>query len=174
MSGKTKILVLHMKEVIYTGIFIFLGLIFLILLAVMFLPGKSSETALPGTTESTPAGNAEQSSSGITSGNTSISGSSTSGNYIPGIYTASLEVSGNSLEMQVIIEQTGITDVSFTQLDEAVETMYPLFTPVLESIALQLQSGTALQDITYEDTQKYTANVLLQALEEVLDTASIR
>ena len=135
MSGKTKILVLHMKEVIYTGIFIFLGLIFLILLAVMFLPGKSSETALPGTTESAPAGNAEQSSSGITSGtgNTSISGSSTFGNYIPGIYTASLEVSGNSLEMQVIIEQTGITDVSFTQLDEAVETMYPLFTPVLES-----------------------------------------
>ena len=38
MSGKTKILVLHMKEVIYTGIFIFLGIIFLVLLAIMFLP----------------------------------------------------------------------------------------------------------------------------------------
>ncbi len=158
MSGKTKILVLHMREVIYTGIFIFLGLIFLILLAVMFLPRQSASTssspAAEGTTESVADHNASSSK------------------YMPGIYTAALEVSGSNLEMQVIVEQTGITDVSFTQLDETIETMYPLFTPVLESIALQLQSGVDLKAITYEESQKYTANVLLKALEEVLETAA--
>ncbi|MBQ8816120.1 MAG: hypothetical protein IJZ84_02430 [Lachnospiraceae bacterium] len=158
MSGKTKILVLHMREVIYTGIFIFLGLIFLILLAVMFLPRQSSTTSSPSNIEGTTESAADL--------NSSVS------EYTPGIYTAALEVSGNSLEMQVIIEQTGITDVSFTHLDETIETMYPLFTPVLESIALQLQSGVALEDITYEDSQKYTAGVLLQAIEEVLETAA--
>ena len=158
MRGKTKILVLHMKEVIYTGIFIFLGLIFLILLAVMFLPRQSSTTSSPSSTEAT--------TESVQSPNPST------GEYTPGIYTATLEVSGNSLEMQVIIEQTAITDVSYTQLDETIETMYPLFTPVLESIALQLQSGVDLENITYEDSQKYTAGVLLQAIEQVLETAS--
>ena len=113
MSGKTKILVLHMKEVIYTGIFIFLGIIFLVLLAIMFLPNRTSVDSSPANTESSAEANENQ--------------SSISGEYTPGIYSATLEVSGNTLEMQVIIEQTGITDVSFTHLDEAIETMYPLY-----------------------------------------------
>ena len=167
MSGKTKILVLHMKEVVYTGIFVFLGIIFLILLAVMFLPGRSNETSSPTSSENSGIVNTES----TLSGDAATAGQSVTANFTPGIYTASLEVSGNNLEMQVIVEQTGITDVSFTHLDETIETMYPLFTPVLENIATQLQNGTALQDITYEDTQKYTANVLLKALEEVLNAA---
>ncbi len=158
MSGRTKIFVLHMREVVYTGIFIFLGLIFLILLAVMFLPKKSSTNSSLSTNEGTMES--------VSDLNPSTS------EYTPGIYTATLEVSGNSLEMRVIIEQSGITDVSFTHLDETIETMYPLFTPVLESIALQLQSGVTLEDITYEDSQKYTAGVLLQTIEDVLEQAS--
>ena len=158
MSGKTKILVLHMKEVIYTGIFIFLGLIFLVLLAIMFLPKRTAVDSSSMTTAATTETPADQ--------------SQISGSYTPGIYSATLEVSGNSLEMQVIIEQSGITDVSFTHLDEAVETMYPLFTPVLENIAEQLKSGVALENITYEDSQKYTATVLLQTIAEVLEKAA--
>ena len=38
MSSKTKIVVLHLKELIYTGIFVVLGILFLILMIVMFLP----------------------------------------------------------------------------------------------------------------------------------------
>lgn len=158
MSGKTKILVLHMKEVIYTGIFIFLGIIFLVLLAIMFLPNRTSVDSSAANTE----GSTE----------TSENQSSISGEYTPGIYSATLEVSGNSLEMQIIMEQGGITDVSFTHLDEAIETMYPLFTPVLESISDQLKNGVSLEDITYEDSQKYTANVLLTAIEQVLEKAA--
>ena len=157
MSGKTKILVLHMKEVIYTGIFIFLGIIFLILLAIMFLPNRTAVNS-PVNTENVTESAADS--------------SHLSGEYTPGIYSAALEVSGSTLEMQVIIEQSGITDVSFTHLDEAIETMYPLFTPVLDHIAEQLKNGVALEDITYEDSQKYTANVLLSAIENVLEKAA--
>lgn len=156
MSGKTKILVLHMKEVIYTGIFLFLGFIFLVLLAVMFLPGQSD----------TEAANTEASSESLSDP------SDITPRYTPGIYTATLEVSGNSLELQVILEQSGITDVSFTRPDEAIETMYPLFTPVLESIAEQLKNGIALEDVAYDDSQKYTAGVLLNAIKEVLEKAA--
>ena len=55
MSSKTKIVVLHMKEIIYTALFAFLGIILIILLAIMFFPGKKetplSEPRYPEFTE---------------------------------------------------------------------------------------------------------------------------
>ena len=38
MSSKTKIVVLHMKEVIYTVVLVFLGILLIQLLTFMFLP----------------------------------------------------------------------------------------------------------------------------------------
>ncbi len=43
MSSKTKIVVLHMKEIIYTAVFVALGIILIILLAFMFFPKKDKE-----------------------------------------------------------------------------------------------------------------------------------
>lgn len=44
MSSKTKIVVVHMKELIYTGIFILLGIVLILLLIFMFTPEKSAKT----------------------------------------------------------------------------------------------------------------------------------
>lgn len=44
MSSKTKIVVLHMKEIIYTAIFLALAIVFALLLVFMFLP-KVKETS---------------------------------------------------------------------------------------------------------------------------------
>ena len=38
MSAKPQIFVFHLKEVIYTAIFIILGILFLLLLLIMFKP----------------------------------------------------------------------------------------------------------------------------------------
>ena len=57
MSAKTKIVVLHMKEIIYTVIFVILGILLLILLGFMFFPKaeRSSENTryTPGVYTST-------------------------------------------------------------------------------------------------------------------------
>ena len=45
MSSKTKIVVLRMKEIIYTAIFIGLGILLLLLLLVMFRSGKNDTPA---------------------------------------------------------------------------------------------------------------------------------
>lgn len=51
MSSKTKIVVLHLKELIYTGIFVVLGILFLLLLIIMFLPGKKTTPEATGADE---------------------------------------------------------------------------------------------------------------------------
>lgn len=43
MSSKTKIVVVHMKELIYTGIFILLGIVLILLLVSMFTPENSTK-----------------------------------------------------------------------------------------------------------------------------------
>ena len=45
MSSKTKIVVLHMKEVIYTGIFVVFAIVLAVLLFMMFGKGKEADTA---------------------------------------------------------------------------------------------------------------------------------
>lgn len=45
MSAKTKIVVLHMKEIIYTTVFVVLGILLLILLAIMFFPKGEKNTS---------------------------------------------------------------------------------------------------------------------------------
>lgn len=47
MSSKTKILVIRMKELVYTGIFILLGIILILLLVSMFTPDSSEKTPKP-------------------------------------------------------------------------------------------------------------------------------
>ena len=44
MSSKTKIVVLHMKEIIYTAVFAVLAIVLILLLLFMFLPDKKTDT----------------------------------------------------------------------------------------------------------------------------------
>lgn len=57
MSGKTKIVVLHTKEIIYTALFAILGIVLIILLICMFRPKDSGATEksayVPGVYHST-------------------------------------------------------------------------------------------------------------------------
>ena len=56
MSSKTKIVVLHLKELIYTGIFVVLGILFIILLFIMFRSDKDAAPAEQQTTPETETG----------------------------------------------------------------------------------------------------------------------
>lgn len=44
MSSKTKIVVLHMKEIIYTTVFVVLGILLILLLVFMFAPWSKKDT----------------------------------------------------------------------------------------------------------------------------------
>ncbi len=58
MSSKTRIVVLHMKEIVYTAVFALLGILLIILLAFMFFPkqkdaSKHEQPYIPGIYTST-------------------------------------------------------------------------------------------------------------------------
>lgn len=98
MSSKTKIVVLHLKELIYTGIFALLGILFIVLIIIMFLPNDKKEVK-------------QTSSSSI---------------YVPGVYSTSLVLGGNTIDIEVVVDESNINSIRLVNLDEAVATMYPL------------------------------------------------
>ena len=160
MSSKTKIIVLHMKEIIYTGIFAILGIILIIFLILLFVPGDDSNT-LP---DNEPVPTEEASPSP----DTSVSSSSL---YIPGLYNTELMLNDQMINVEVIVDQTQITSVKLVSLSEAVATMYPLLQPTFDSLAEQIYETQSLDNITYASENKYTSLVLLEAIRKSLEKA---
>lgn len=150
MSSKTKIVVLHMKELIYTGIFVLLGILFIVLLIIMFLPDKDKTKSSVETLSDT----------GITS------------EYVPGVYTTTLTLNNNTVDMEVVVDGGSVTSVRLVNMDESMASMYPLMQPSCASITEQLQSGQSLDSITYEQETKYTTLVLMQAIHACLEKAT--
>lgn len=173
MSGKTKIVVLHMKELIYTGIFAVLGILFVILLVMMFLPGDDS-----GSEPATETGNLSEThtvNQELSSGTENVTKSAAADNiamYIPGIYTTELVLGEQSIDVEVIVDKTTITSIRMINLDEAVTTMYPLLQPTFDSICEQVYELQTLEGVTYSTDSKYTSLVLLEAIENSIEKAS--
>ena len=167
MSGKTKIVVLHMKELIYTGIFAVLGILFVILLVMMFLPGEDSGNEPATQTGSLNPDLTSEADSDAIDGNTDNIAL-----YIPGIYTTELVLGEQSIDVEVIVDKTTITSIRMINLDEAVSTMYPLLQPTFDSICEQVYELQTLEGVTYSTDSKYTSLVLLEAIGHSIDKAS--
>ena len=86
MSSKTKIVVLKARELIYTGIFILLGILLILLLIFMFVPSHKSKKT-----------------------------KETSG-YTQGVYSSPLKLGENELELSVTVKDGKAKSVSYTHL----------------------------------------------------------
>ncbi len=142
MSAKTRIWVFHMKELIYTAVFIVLGIFLLLLMIFMFSGSPEQEAA------------AEVPS-----------------RYTAGVYTASMILGGNSVEIAVTVDEDYISSIEFRQLDETVSAMYPLMEPSLESLSEQICASQSLENISYSEDSQYTSLMLLSAIQTALSKA---
>ena len=79
----------------------------------------------------------------------------------------------SAIEVQVVVDENHINDISFVNLEESVATMYPLIQPALDSISAQIYETQSLDHITYEANNQYTTEVLLMAIEDALDHAKV-
>ena len=141
MSSKTKIVVLHLKELIYTGIFALLGILFIILLIIMFVPkDKEKNNAVEAPAPS----------------------------YVPGIYTTSLVLSDNTVDVAVTVDENTINDIRIVNLDEAVATMFPLLEPSFNMLSEQICENQSLENISYAEEATYTSELLLEVIGDTL------
>lgn len=187
MSAKTKIVVLHMKELIYTAIFAALGILFIVLLIMMFLPDKddsqasgenrtSGEGPASGENSASPENSGsrkkDSTDSGSRENSSSERGSGSGSRYIPGIYTTELVLGNQSIDVEVIVDKNSITSIRMVNLNDAITTMYPLLEPTFDSICKQVYELQTLEGVTYSSDSKYTSLVLLEAIQNSLDKAA--
>lgn len=143
MSSKTKIVVLHMKELVYTAIFAVLGILLILLLIFMFLPDDKAN----GQTEETMQ-------------------------YVAGVYTSSIQLNDNAIDVEVAVDANHINSISLINLDETTAAMYPLMQPALDNLTQQIYEKQSLEDISYGEDSQYTSTVLLNAIRSALEKAT--
>ncbi|WP_075720847.1 FMN-binding protein [Roseburia sp. 499] len=143
MSSKTKIVVLHMKELVYTAIFAVLGILLILLLIFMFLPDDKTN----GQTEETMR-------------------------YVAGVYTSSIQLNDNAIDVEVAVDANHINSISLINLDETTAAMYPLMQPALDNLTQQIYEKQSLDDISYGEDTQYTSTVLLNAIRSALEKAA--
>ena len=146
MSGKTKIVVLKMKELICAGIFLALGILAIILIIIMSKGDSSTAPDEP---------------------------TDTSAIYVPGTYTTAMTLNGSNVELAVTVDETAILSIELQNLDETVSVMYPLMEPALEELSSQIIENQSIDNIEYSSDNLYTSTVLLNAITASLNQAKI-
>ncbi|MBE5981337.1 FMN-binding protein [Lacrimispora defluvii] len=142
MSSKTKIVVLRMKEIIYTAIFVGLGILLITLFLVMFRPKKDT---VP------------------TSGDAVA--------YVPGVYSSAITLNSQDINVEVTVDSKKITSVTLVPLSEAVTTMYPLMQPAMDNLSPQILKNQSTKNISYPSESRYTSSVLIKAVDQALTKA---
>lgn len=140
LSAKTKIVVLHMKELIYTVVFVVLGIVMILLLIYMFAPDGQEET-----TETMK--------------------------YVAGVYTSSIVFNDQCIDVEVVVDQEKIQNISLSNLDETVTAMYPLMEPAMDNLTEQIYETQSTDNLTYAEDNQYTSMVLINAINQALDKA---
>lgn len=141
MSSNPKIMVVKLRELIYTAVFIILGILLVILLVKMFSDGNIGKN---DNNEST---------------------------YSPGVYTCVVTFNDASMEIKATVDSEHINSITMENVSESIATMYPLVTPAFDDIAEQIISTQSLDSIEYKDGSQYTYTVLYEAIRNTLSQA---
>lgn len=131
-----------MKEIIYTAIFVGLGILLITLFLVMFRPKKDT---VP------------------TSGDAVA--------YVPGVYSSAITLNSQDINVEVTVDSKKITSVTLVPLSEAVTTMYPLMQPAMDNLSPQILKNQSTKNISYPSESRYTSSVLLKAVDQALTKA---
>lgn len=142
MSTSTKIVVVKLKELVITGVLALLAVILLVLF-IIHITTRSSKGE-DNATEST---------------------------FTPGVYTASILLSGNTMDLEVTVDSNNVKSIRLVNTAETVETMYPLLSSSIKELEAQIKETGTTVGVTYSSDSKYTSLVLLEAIETALDKA---
>lgn len=141
--GKSRILVLQLKEIIYTAIFLLFGILLILVVVIMFKSDDETKDTMSSATQV----------------------------YTPGIYTSEFALNGNTLSIQVTVDEAAVKNVEFIDIDDSVKKMYPLLETSLDDIVSQLKSGTDISQVSISNDTMYTHKLLINAINDALSEA---
>lgn len=150
--SRTRIVILQLKEIVYTAIFVCLGILLLTLLFFMFWPEKDSKTV----SKSTPP----------------VSSAESGMSFQAGVYNKELSLGDSQINIQVALDSDRVKSVEIVNLEESVETMYPLIKPAVKEISDQLVQGVSPEEVVLPDDSPYTSQMVLDSVNEIMTEAS--
>lgn len=119
--GTTKIIVLHMKQIIKSFIFTLAGLILIGILIFMFIPKNKPNDK------------------------------KTSSIYIPGSYSSEIILHNKPVKVEVNVDENKILAIKLENINEAQEVFYPLFKPAMEMLSREIIQYQSLDIPTAND-----------------------
>lgn len=153
--SKAKITVFKLKDLLLTAVLVFSGIaILLLIVALVSLKNEST----PNLTGHSVNNDSTQTSAPL---------------YYPGVYTTTMEVNDTIIHMELVCDENHINSVRLINLDEAVETMYPLLNPALEDLELQLSLDVPVEELEFTEGSTYTQTLLVEAITQALDKAEV-
>lgn len=150
--SRTRIVILQLKEIVYTAIFVGLGILLLILLFFMFWPDKESDSASTSSPAATSSGSAA---------------------YTPGVYNSELALGDTVINIQVALDTDHVKSVELVNLEDSVETMYPLIKPAVKEISNQLAQNVSPEEVVLSDDSPYTSQMILDKVSDIMKNAAV-
>lgn len=145
MGKSPKFMVIHLKELIYTMVFILLAIVLIISLVMMFSNDSKKSNS-----------DSEKTDNKI---------------YNPGVYTSGVTFNGNPMEITVTVDSSHINSISMNNASDYVTSMYPLVKPVFNNIATQILKTQSLEDISFDSDSKYTSGIIFNEISSILKSA---
>lgn len=145
MGKNPKFMVFHLRELIYTVVFILLGVILVISLILMFSNKGKNNTE----TETT------------------------SGKYEAGVYTSCITLNGNPMDVTITLDTNHINSITIDNISDTITTMYPLVQPAFEDIAKQIVANQSLDNIEFASDSQYTYTILYNAIADTINSATV-
>ena len=176
MSSNTKIVVLRSKELVYSIVLLIVSILIILVAVSIFMPSgggsKPNSSQTPQNTQPTQdfqTPTSEPIQQGMLSETQQTYESSQL--YVPGIYTGVLQLGSSVVELQLTVDKNHINSINFTNIDDAVATMYPLMQPTLSELSSAIIENQSLDNVTYAEESRYTSMLLLNTISDLLEKA---
>jgi hypothetical protein len=82
-------------------------------------------------------------------------------------------LSSNPVNIEVVVDHEQIKSISMVNVSEAVTTMYPLISSSLTEIASQIVQNNSTENLVFNDENKYTSIILVNAINTALCKAGL-
>ncbi len=147
MNSKTKIIVLHRRELLIGAIAAVIAILLLIFMISSLAAGSKDAAA------------------------SSVNGAKS---VSAGVYRAGVSLNGNAVDIEVTVDKNRIQNIALVNLSEPVTTLYPSLESTFSELCASVIESGSTKNITYPAENKYTATMLLNAIQTALDKCTIQ